>query len=115
MPVEYAFFIQLQRATAITRSAHSAPFENYSSEIIAFIVLLSICVCPYMLDSPLSTKSTCTYQGWCWPGSVSYLDFLRPEVLRSLLYFNIPPLNNFTHHMVRSAHSGLTAFPTRSQ
>ncbi len=27
-----------------------------------------------------ASKSLATYEGWCWPGSVSYLDFLLPEV-----------------------------------
>lgn len=27
-----------------------------------------------------AAKSHATYEGWCWPGSVSYLDFLLPEV-----------------------------------
>jgi alpha 1,3-glucosidase len=31
-------------------------------------------------DLYTKNKDSNTYEGWCWPGSVSYLDFYRPEV-----------------------------------
>lgn len=31
-------------------------------------------------DLYVKNKDSGVYEGWCWPGSVSYLDFYRPEV-----------------------------------
>src|SRR4051812_35739356 len=60
-----------------------------------------------------ASKGDSEYEGWCWPGSVSYLDFLRPEV-QNLPMSSPTPAYIFSHFLYPRRHNLSFSFPSAS-